>query len=363
MKRISILVVMLMAGSLRTHAQWTPSGSNLYWSGTGNLGIGTITPGAKLSFPNLDASTSADGITWYNPGPLQYGIYKTSGTWTAPNYQQLKLSWETGIVLAPGTLYGKSYVDIQGVGLRVSSGNVGIGTATPAGKLHVIGVGYFGNENADASYRVSIGGSGSNYGSVGSGYRYGTANFQHTYAVSDYASQIRFDLGGFNFLTAPVGTVGSSVRFTNAMSILQNGNVGIGTTTPQNKLEINTSGLAGLNVFGNSSSFVGSDINISRVSTAVGVGRGATIQLNDLGSGTFSLIQNSSGGLQFFNNYNSGGWIERMRISTNGNVGIGTTDPKSFKLAVDGKVWATEVQVALTVPGPDYVFEETYELP
>ena len=237
--------------------------------------------------------------------------------------------------------------------------NVGIGT-TPAGRLHVLGVGYFGNENSNALFRVSIGGSGTNYGSIGSGYKYGLANFQHTYAVSDYASQIRFDLGGFNFLTAPVGTAGNPVS---AMNTLQNGNVGIGVPNPQNKLEINAAGLAGINVFGNNSSYVGSDINISRVSTAEGVGRGATIQLNDVGSSSFNVIQNSTGGLQFFNNYNGLGWIERMRLSSNGNVGIVTTDPKSFKLAVNGKIWATEVQVALAIPEPDYVFEETYNLP
>jgi hypothetical protein len=46
-----------------------------------------------------------------------------------------------------------------------------------------------------------------------------------------------------------------------------------------------------------------------------------------------------------------------------GSVGIGTTDPGSFKLAVNGKIWATEIQVALTNPGPDYVFEKSYNLP
>jgi hypothetical protein len=46
---------------------------------------------------------------------------------------------------------------------------------------------------------------------------------------------------------------------------------------------------------------------------------------------------------------------------SNGNVGIGTTDPGSFKLAVNGKTWSTEVQVAVNRP-PDYVFEPTYDL-
>ncbi len=50
-----------------------------------------------------------------------------------------------------------------------------------------------------------------------------------------------------------------------------------------------------------------------------------------------------------------------MNLKDNGNVGIGTTNPGSFKLAVNGKTWTTEVQVAVSKP-PDYVFEPTYHL-
>ncbi|TCC97695.1 hypothetical protein [Pedobacter hiemivivus] len=92
----------------------------------GNVGIGTTNPTAKISFNNLeDHSDNPDGITWYNPNPLAYGIHRTAGAWTGPNFQQLRLSWDTGIILDPGILFGKSYVDIQGAGLRVTAGNVG----------------------------------------------------------------------------------------------------------------------------------------------------------------------------------------------------------------------------------------------
>ena len=99
---------------------------------SGNAGIGTTSPAAKLSFNNLDDGTNAaDGITWYNPYPMDYGIFRTAGSWLGPNYQQLKVNFLTGIVLNPGSAYGKSFVEIQGGGLRVSSGNVGIGTTSP----------------------------------------------------------------------------------------------------------------------------------------------------------------------------------------------------------------------------------------
>jgi hypothetical protein len=117
------------------------SGNLLTIRGSGNVGIGNANPVAKLSFNNLDDGTNGpDGIAWYNTAPLNYGIYRTPGGWTAPFYQQLRLQWDTGIILDPGSAYGKSYVDIQGAGLRVTSGNVGIGTADTKGyKLAVAG--------------------------------------------------------------------------------------------------------------------------------------------------------------------------------------------------------------------------------
>lgn len=53
--------------------------------------------------------------------------------------------------------------------------------------------------------------------------------------------------------------------------------------------------------------------------------------------------------------------FERVRIMANGDVGIGTTDPKA-KLAVNGVVRATELKVMGDINLPDYVFEDDYKL-
>ena len=49
-------------------------------------------------------------------------------------------------------------------------------------------------------------------------------------------------------------------------------------------------------------------------------------------------------------------------ISVNGTIGIGTTNPGSYKLAVNGNIHAREVKVDL-VGWPDYVFTKGYDLP
>ncbi|GEM_PF-6763945 len=115
-------------------SQGVPDAPAGYFEGnlvaSGNMGIGTGAgiPGAKLSFANLnDGRNSADGITWYSPSPFDYGIYRTAGAWTGNDYQQLKLSWVTGIVLNPGSnyTYGKNYVDVQG-NMRITGTGYGL---------------------------------------------------------------------------------------------------------------------------------------------------------------------------------------------------------------------------------------------
>lgn len=46
-----------------------------------------------------------------------------------------------------------------------------------------------------------------------------------------------------------------------------------------------------------------------------------------------------------------------------GSVGIGTLDPKGYKVAVAGKIIAEEVVVKLQGSWPDYVFDDEYKLP
>lgn len=51
-----------------------------------------------------------------------------------------------------------------------------------------------------------------------------------------------------------------------------------------------------------------------------------------------------------------------MVFKNNGNIGIGTTNPGTYKLAVEGTIGARKVKVTAVNPWPDYVFEDNYKL-
>ncbi|MFC3197302.1 hypothetical protein ACFOET_06730 [Parapedobacter deserti] len=59
--------------------------------------------------------------------------------------------------------------------------------------------------------------------------------------------------------------------------------------------------------------------------------------------------------------HNSGAWTDMISLTSQGYVGIGTSDPQA-KLAVNGNILAKEVKVKTDISVPDYVFEPDYEL-
>jgi hypothetical protein len=121
---------------------------------------------------------------------------------------------------------------------NTNTGNVGIGTTTPGGKLQVAGDTYFGSMDGTIPYAVSIGASGNGYGGIGYGMKFSLTNNAHTYSANDFSSMLQFQTGGFRFRTAPLGTAGNAITFTDIMTGLNNGNIGIGTTTPGYRLHI-----------------------------------------------------------------------------------------------------------------------------
>lgn len=144
------------------------------------------------------------------------------------------------------------------------------------------------------------------------------------------------------------------------------GNVGIGTSTPNAFVEIkkdqtaetmlrivNKSAGAGAStrydlVTGALNSYVSSELNNNNGNPyyRLGIGSGVSAAYFD---GSDFYFRSFSGSV-------------KMRITNNGNIGIGTASPGNFKLAVEGKIGAREIQVTNTNPWPDYVFEPQYRL-
>ncbi len=134
-----------------------------------------------------------------------------------------------------------------------------------------------------------------------------------------------------------------------------NGNVGIGTITPAAKLQV-----TGGNVLVKNLQNV---VNSSAIMVAQAINIGGTTY-DTFGTSLRTITQNADNnvyGMQFFTQARFDvGQTEKMRITGNGFVGIGTTNPQEA-LSVNGNIRAQQVKVEIT-GWPDYVFAKEYSL-
>jgi hypothetical protein len=209
-----------------------------------------------------------------------------------------------------------------------ASGNVGIGTTSPGAALDVTGSAIFGSTTSRPIVLWE------NYGSISiQGNSGGWAFGLH---AKGYLGTWR---AGFGFLGAgddlQYAYVGDSYANPTMVIYPDNGNVGIGTTSPGAKLDIFEDGqhLTFLTNKKLSGSWPASD-------------EATTMTIQSSG--------NQAGNLAF-----ATGNDERVRITASGNVGIGTTNPTQ-KLSVNGSVRAKEVIV--DSGWSDFVFDESYKL-
>ena len=327
----------------------------------GNVGIGTI-PSSKL---HLHESTNNVGIK-LSTNSQAYYLYNSDSA----------NSSGAGFTIQNTTDGGKVPFRIKGTGEILLSAfdnkNVGIGTDSPiykldvSGDIHTSNNIYIGNNtNNETNKSIYFGGTfGDNtydhcviekrvYGS-------GTekqelllfsGNDKDTTAGPD-----RIRLKGGNILFDVLNNGTDRTIENTKMIIKDNGNVGIGTTSPQSLLHLAGTGDVILRLqadtdnsgegdnpmieFRQDGNLLTGVIGTGNLPTGTGINHNALYLQHCGGNGIIFL----SGPTQD----NQATSVERMRIASNGNVGIGTTSP-NYKLDVNGTFNCT----SLTVGGDD----------
>ncbi|WP_420385481.1 hypothetical protein [Roseivirga sp.] len=283
MKKKLYTLLMLFVSTF-AFAQW--SGTNpIYYNG-GKVGIGTDSPSYKLH-------TVGDIYSLWG-----YKVGETNQVTSDAMFDGYKSSSSTGAVFGIKILryLSGSTVNIGGIyGLKVESGPSFSSSATNVYGIYTKALAF--GENSTATNAYSL------------------------------------------YSDSPTGSITNSFNIYAAGSTKSyfGGNVGIGTTSPNAKLEVT---------------------GATRINSTTPV---LHFLENDITDSNFQ-IDVSGGNLNFRTNNDSfTNASTKMSILNNGNVGMGTTTPGE-KLEVNGTIRSKKVKVEAS-GWPDYVFADNYQLP
>ncbi len=326
--------------------------------GTGNSTASSTGYGTYTLFEGSLSTAYGDYVTATGSGHLlnAYGIYVTD------------------LSLNATTAYG---VYCAGNQINYFGGNVGIGITEPQADLHIYNSNWTGlaapnyammimeadqnagSLNAQISLRA-YSGSGGNDGGEITGYAirgskaspsatqagdnllildgggYGTA-------ANQFGGSIQMTAGSnwsstnaetyMGFYTTPAGSTGYVAA---RMTIASNGNVGIGTTSPSNMLELYNSTTTASSMLIQGGAGGGGNATGLQIRTWSGMAAGTYVQFGATDDG----LSSERAGI-FVPNSTTNGVIEAVSVlKSSGNVGIGTTSP-GYLLAVNGNTSCT----------------------
>lgn len=237
------------ATSAETDSDWTISGSSIYSAVSGNVGIGTTTPDVKLHvkgegyYPFVKTEVTdetgagvqfrATGVLTEPGGTNQWGLF-------------IRASDNSGDLYINEDYVGGAWSPTTRLVIENETGNVGIGTTDPAAPLTIYPI--IGTE-------ILLTGGGSN---------------------ADIKSTNQFTVG--TSTTSPFSLATSNV---NRLWITGDGDIGIGTTSPDEKLHVNgnlkvtgkINGAIGLVAAGTYHSYLREGFNITSISYNSGENR------------------------------------------------------------------------------------------
>jgi len=254
---------------------------------SGNVGIGTTSPVTALD-------VRGEVSVAYN---ATYGLRF---------YNNARNNWSSiGNNVASGTAANLVFKDSTGEVMRITGGEVGIGTTAPGHKLTVGGLSnYDGIEvKGTGSSRPEIKWSNANQGNLG-----------YIYATENSALVIATGSSGTTAITIDSS---QNSTFAGDIKFVGDGLISSNTSDGSDNAQIVISG-----------------------GGASGDTRGASVHISGNESGNAGLLQlrAGSGSVSEIRSYTNGS--ERIRVNSSGNVGIGTTAP-SAKLHVSGNTKLT----------------------